>query len=303
MTIYLDMIFLENLILNSILLLAVGIETKSKINVFRIIVASILGSIYVIFLYIIKNRFFYSIIMKIILSIVMVSISFETKNFKELLKKMIYFYLTSFVFGGGALALIYMVNTGKISIQNGVLQGNYTVLTIMLGVMIAFIIIIIAFRIIKNKISKRDFICNIEIKINEKRIRTKAMIDTGNLLKDPITNIPVIVVEHSLFKNVLPNEILENIDNILGGDLSKVSEKIKNQYISKMRVIPFTSLGKQNGILLGMKAQELKIEEANETRKIEKIIIGFYNKKISKKEEYHALIGLLSCHRYRRFLT
>lgn len=293
MTIYLDIIFLENFILNLILLYAVGIETKSKIKFYRIIIASILGSIYAIILYIVKNEFFYSIVMKFMLSIVMVYLSFKTRSFKELLKKILYFYLTSFVFGGGALALIYIVNTGKISIQNGQIQGSYTILTIMIGIIIAFITIIIAFRLKKNKISKDDLMCNIEIKINNKEVKTKAMIDTGNLLKEPITNIPVVVVEHILLKKIIPNEILDNIDNILGGDLSGISESIKNQYILKMKVLPFTSLGKQNGMLLGIKAQELKIEETNETKIIEKIIIGLYNKKISPKGEYHALIGLL----------
>ena len=293
MTIYLDIIFLENFILNLILLYAVGIETKSKIKFYRIVIASILGSIYAIILYIVKNEFLYSIVMKFMLSMVMVYVSFETKGFKDLLKKMLYFYLTSFVFGGGALALIYIVNTGKISIQNGQIQGSYTILTIMIGIIIAFITIIIAFRLKKNKISKDDLMCNIEIKINNKEVKTKAMIDTGNLLKEPITNIPVVVVEHILLKKIIPNEILDNIDNILGGDLSGISESIKNQYILKMKVLPFTSLGKQNGMLLGIKAQELKIEETNETKIIEKIIIGLYNKKISPKGEYHALIGLL----------
>ena len=293
MTIYLDIIFLENFVLNLILLYAVGIETKSKIKFYRIIIASILGSIYAIILYIVKNEFLYSIVMKFMLSIVMVYVSFETKGFKDILKKLLYFYLTSFVFGGGALALIYMVNTGKISIQNGIIQGSYTRLTIMIGIIIAFIIIIIAFSLIKNRISKNDLICNIGIRINNKEVKTKAMIDTGNLLKEPITNIPVVVVEHRLLKNIIPNEILENIDKILGGDLSEISENIKSQYILKMKVIPFTSLGKQNGMLLGIKAQELKIEEMNETKIIEKIIIGLYNKKISPKGEFHALIGLL----------
>ena len=294
MTIYIDIIFLENFILNLILLYAVGIETKTKIKHYRIIIASLVGSIYAIILYVIKNKFLCSIVMKFLLSIVMVYICFETKSIKKLFKTLIYFYLTSFVFGGGALALIYMVNTGKISIQNGIIQGRYTILTIMTGVIIAFIFIIIVFRLIKSKISKNDLICNIEIRINNKEVKTKAMVDTGNLLKEPITNVPVVIVEHSLLKNIIPNEILQNIDNILGGDLSEISENIKNQYLLKMKVIPFTSLGKQNGMLLGIKAQELKIEEANETKKIEKIIIGLYNKTFSKKGEYHALIGLLS---------
>ena len=118
------------------------------------------------------------------------------------------------------------------------------------------------------------------------------MLDTGNLLKEPITNIPVVVVEHKLLYDVIPNEILDNIENILGGDLEDISDEVKSDYISKLKVIPFTSLGKQNGILLGIKADELIVEEMNSEKKIDKVIIGIYNKELSKKRTYSALIGI-----------
>jgi len=293
MTIYLDIIFLENLILNFLILFAVGIETKSKVKFVRIVVSSVVGSAYTVLLYMINNNFFHSIIMKILLSLVMNYIAYKTDKIKEILKKIVYFYLTSFVFGGGALALIYVVNTGKISIHNGVISGKYTLLTIMIGVIVSFIVIIISFKLIKNKITKKDLVCNIKIIVNDKQIQTKALIDTGNFLKEPITNIPVIVAEHLLLKNIIPDEILESIENILGGDLKNISETTKNEYLSKMKIIPFSSLGKQNGILLGIKAQEAIIEQNEETKKIEKVIIGLYNKKISYKGEYHALIGVV----------
>ena len=293
MTIYLDIIFLENFILNLIILYAVGIETKAKMKYIKIILASIIGSLYAIVTYTIKNWFINSILMKFILSIIMIYIAFETKNYKELIKKTIFFYFTSFAFGGGALAVIYMVNAKKISIQNGIILGKYTLFTIAIGVTLAFIVTIISFKLIKNKISKKDLIRNITIKINNKFIKVKAMIDTGNFLKEPITNIPVIVVEDRLLKNVIDEEILDNIENILGGDLNNISEITKNEYMSKMRVIPFTSLGKQHGMLLGIKAQEVIIEENNETRKLNKVIIGLYNRKLNKKNEYQALIGLI----------
>ncbi len=185
-----------------------------------------------------------------------------------------------------------MVNSGKISIQNGIIVGNYTLVTIFLGVIVAFVIILLAFRFVKAKISKKDLYCNIIIKINQKRIKTKAMIDTGNLLKEPITNIPVVVVESKLLFKTIPNEILENIENILGGDLEKIPENIKNEYMSKLKVIPFSSLGKQNGMLLGLKADGIEIEEENNVKNVDKVILGIYNKRLSKKDEYGALLGI-----------
>lgn len=293
MTVYLDVLFFENFILNCIILYAVGIETKSKIKFLRILSGSIIGSIYVIIYYILKVDFFLNIAMKFILSISMIYISFETKEFKALLKKVLFFYLTSFIFAGGALAIIHIVNSGKVSIQNGIIIGKYSLTTIFIGIIVAFIVIVIAFKTIKNKINQKDFLCKLTIKIDDKQINTIAMIDTGNLLKEPITNIPVVVVENCLLEDIVPKEIFQNTQNILNGNLESLPEDVKQEYLPKLKVIPFMSLGKQNGMLLGIKVKEVVVKTEEETKMIEKAIIGLYDKKLSRSGKYQALIGLL----------
>ena len=292
MTIYLDIIFLENFILNFIILCAVGVVIKEKIRYLKLMIASFVGAIYVIIYYLINFQSKWNLIFKIILSVVMVYISFMPKSFREFIKQITFFYLVSFVFGGASLGVIYMVNAGKISIRNGIIVGNYTLKTIFIGVILAFTIITVAFKFVKNRISKKDLFCNIKIIINQSKINVKAVIDTGNFLKEPITNIPVIVVEKEVLKNVVPDEILENIENILGGDLKNISESIQNEYMSKLKVIPFSSLGKQNGMLLGIKADGVVVEIDSEEKYVEKVILGIYTKKLSKKDEYNALLGI-----------
>ncbi len=292
MTVYIDVVFLENLILNVIILYATSLIAKMNLKIIRTLISASIGSIYAIMYYIFQIGLYSNIIFKFILSVIMIYVAFNPKEFKTLLKVLILFYLTSFVFGGASLSVIYLVNAQRINIQNGMIIGKYTMNTILTGIIIAFIVIVIAFKIIKSKISKNDLFCDIRFKINNKEIKTKAMLDTGNLLKEPITNIPVVVAEHKLLYDVIPNEILDNIENILGGDLENISDEVKNDYISKLKVIPFTSLGKQNGILLGIKADELIVEEMNSEKKIDKVIIGIYNKELSKKRTYSALIGI-----------
>ena len=292
MTVYIDVVFLENLILNVIILYATSLIAKTNLKIIRTLISASIGSIYAIMYYIFQIGLYSNIIFKFVLSVIMIYVAFNPKEFKTLLKVLILFYLTSFVFGGASLSVIYLVNAQRINIQNGMIIGKYTMNTIFTGIIIAFIVIVIAFKIIKSKISKNDLYCDIRFKINNKEIKTKAMLDTGNLLKEPITNIPVVVVEHKLLYDVIPNEILDNIENILGGDLEDISDEVKSDYISKLKVIPFTSLGKQNGILLGIKADELIVEEMNGEKKIDKVIIGIYNKELNKKRTYSALIGI-----------
>ncbi len=118
------------------------------------------------------------------------------------------------------------------------------------------------------------------------------MIDTGNLLKDPFTNTPVVVVESSLLYECIPKEILYNLENIIGGDFEKVPNNIKEEYMSRLKLIPFSSLGKQNGMLLGIKAEYINVKTDEQENKNTNVIIGIYDKSLTKRGEYGALIGV-----------
>lgn len=292
MTIYIDIVFFENLIMNSIILIATGIILKQKLNWIRILLASSLGAIYSILSYISELKIYSNLILKIILSILIIYIAYNPQTIKKLWKSILIFYLTSFVFGGAAFAFIYIVKPQEILMKNGLFLVTYPLKTVILAAVIAFILLLAAFTIVKNKISKKDMFCDVEVELNAKTVETKAMIDTGNLLKEPITNTPVIVMEHTLLYECIPREILDNLENILGGDFGKIPEEIKKEYISRLKLIPFSSLGKQNGMLVGIKADALRIMEEEQEYKKGNVIIGIYNKSLTKRGEYRALIGL-----------
>lgn len=293
MTIYMDVVLIENVIMNYIILYATGIVLKIKLKKARLLLASFIGAIYSIISYMSIIKIYSNMILKIILSIVIVYIAYCPQNIKKLWRYLVLFYLISFVFGGAAFALIYIVKPQDILMKNGLFLGTYPLKTVLLAAIISFIIVVTAFKIVKGKITKKDMFCELELKLNDYIIKTKAMIDTGNMLKEPITNTPVVVLEHTLLYDAIPKEILNNLENILGGDFEKIPEKIKEAYISKLKFIPFSSLGKQNGMLVGIKAEYIKIinQEQKEEKK-ENIIIGIYNKSLTKKGEYRALIGV-----------
>ena len=278
--------------MNSIILYAAAIILKIKTKFIRIFISSIIGSIYAIILYITNLKIYTSIISKILLSIIMVYVAYNPQNVKKLWKQILIFYLTSFVFGGVALYLIYVIKPQDILIENGMFIGEYVLKVIMLAAIVAYFVIKISLKIIKTKFSPKDMYCKIKFKLNGKEVETKAMIDTGNLVKEPITNTPVIIVESSLLYDVLPKEILNNLDNILGGNFEKIPEEIQIEYIAKLRCIPFTSLGKQNGMLVGIKVEEVEIENEEETKLSNNVIIGIYDKSLTKRGEYRALVGI-----------
>ena len=292
MTVYIDVVLIENLIMNYIIIFATGIILKIKMKQIRIILGSLIGAIYTIIAYVSNLRIYSNFILKFILSIIIVYVSFNPQTQKQLWKSLLIFYLTSLVFGGAAFAIIYVVRPQEILRNNQLIFGTTSMKVILFSAILAFIVIILAFKIVKNKISKKDMFCDIEVKINEEMIKTKAMIDTGNFLKEPITNKPVVVIEHTLLYDCIPKQILNNIEQILGGDFSNVPEEIREEYISKLKFIPFSSLGKQNGMLIGINAKYIKIKSEENENINENVIVGIYNKSLTKRGEYRALIGI-----------
>lgn len=118
-TIYVDVVLIENLIMNYIILLATGVVLKQKISHIRLIISSLLGAIYTVISYSQILKMYSGITLKILLSIIMVYIAFNPQKLKILLKNLLIFYLTSFVFGGAAFALIYIVKPQNIIMKNG----------------------------------------------------------------------------------------------------------------------------------------------------------------------------------------
>lgn len=115
----------------------------------------------------------------------------------------------------------------------------------------------------------------------------RAIIDTGNFLMDPITKTPVAIVEREKLQELLPKSILnykinsENNNNMTN-----------NEEFHRIRLIPFKSIGEENGLLVGVKVDKAIISYQGIDISIKKIIIGIYNERLNNNGSYSALIGL-----------
>jgi stage II sporulation protein GA (sporulation sigma-E factor processing peptidase) len=118
------------------------------------------------------------------------------------------------------------------------------------------------------------------------------LLDTGNTLLDPISQYPVIVTEFNKIKEVLPNEVQEIFSKSLEGDLKAVTQIMGNSsWVGKFRIIPYSALGKPNGMLIGFKPDRVHVLKKGGWHTIENVVIGVYNNKLSKHQHYQALVN------------
>lgn len=293
MTVYLDIVFVENILMNYIIIFATCVVLKSECKKFRMFIASCVGAVYTVVMYLNIIPIYSNFFMKFILSIAIVYISFKPRSFIRLLKDLVVFYLVSFAFGGCVFALMYFFKPQMAEIRNGVFVGSYPIKVALVGALIAFVIVQISFKLVKSKLCKKDVIYKVQLIIEDKAIDIQALLDTGNLLKDPITGFPVIIVERTCLTTVISEKILNNIDKILGGDIDDLTKDVEfNQTISRFRMIPFSSLGKQNGLLLGIKVDSVKVILDEKIVEVNNAIIGIYDKSFTKNGAYTAIFGL-----------
>ena len=119
--------------MNYIILFATGIIVKAPLKIIRTLLSSTIGSIYAIISYMSILEINSNFVLKILLSIAMVYIAFNSKSAKLFFKQLMIFYLTSFTFGGVAFALLYFVSPKDILMENGVLIGSYPIKIILAG--------------------------------------------------------------------------------------------------------------------------------------------------------------------------
>lgn len=287
MTIYLDIVLFENIILNYIILLSTAIISKAKISTFRIFLSSLIGGIFSILNYIVNINNIAGIALKIIISIIMVLIAFQDYKIKKAIKELIFFYLTSFTFGGIAFMLLFFINPNNLIIENNHFVGTYPIKVAVLAGGFGFIIITIVAVIIKSNLSKKAMICDLEIFYDGKYKKLKTMLDTGNLLKEPISKTDVVIVEKESLEGIISNDILKNIKYILKGKWIEDD----NVHSYKFKLIPFSSLGNENGLLIGFKPDYIKIYGEEEYIR-KNVLIGIYDGKLSRTNSYSSLIGL-----------
>ena len=288
MTVYVDIILLENICMNFIILFSTAYIMKIQIKYLRIFISSLIGAIYAVLVYANILAIYTNIIMKIILSICMIYVAYKPKSLKGMIKELILFYLVSFALGGCAFALLYIVKPQEILIRNGVYIGTYPIKIALLGGIVGFVITYIGIRAVKNKIVKNEIIYTTQIKINNKFKLTKLLLDTGNMLKDPLTNSPVILVEKKILETLVPEELIKIMEQKNGGDINEILE----EYKKRIRIIPFTSVGKQNGMMIGIKVDEVKVITDIDEIVNKDAIICLYNRNFSKSKKYFGLIGL-----------
>lgn len=266
MVLYLDLIIIKEFIMDFILIITTVSVLKKKTSSYLIIISSLIGVLETILDILINFSIPIRWIIKIIVSILMIKIIYKTKDLKEFAKEIFVFYIVSFIYAGITISLMFSRSLNEF-LNTGSMIGKYSSWIIILSILLSIILIKITFKLISKNIRKDNIICDLEICIDKKILNLKVLLDTGNLLKDPILRFPVVIVEKSILRDILE------------------STNIKR----KIYLIPYETLGSKNKVLFGIKPEYIRLS-TNNNYVIKDVILGLYDGKLSKCNSYKGLV-------------
>ena len=204
--VYIDILFLYNLVINSLLLYASGYALKMKINMLRIVGGGILGALYGIFSVICRVHPLLNGFLKLLCAFVMVYIGYS-QSMRGYLRLLCTLFISSFCLCG-----IYMGFSSVFKVES---TGNSLFLN--LGFPYIFIVFLL-FLFILNlfvegiyiRMRNRDLYKNVEIINKGKKVKLAGFVDTGNSLTTP-DGIPVAFVNEKHMRKIITKENTCNI--------------------------------------------------------------------------------------------
>lgn len=260
MVVYIDKYLIGNFIIDFFLLELTMKSLKIKINIKRLLLASLIGSLYALVIVIPSLRIFTFIAFKIFVALIMIFIVFNGKSFKFIMKSFMVFILYSMLLGGLYLFL-------QLNIENNSENSKSIIYyTDKFFIVVIFIYIIgeriFSFILDRNRI--KIFTYTIEISLNGVNVKFNAFLDTGNELREPVTNLPVIIAEENLFSDV---------------DLSKYDKYM----------IPYKVIG-GTGTIHAFRPKSVIIYQ-NGIREEKDAVVGLINSTLDAENGYNALLS------------
>ncbi|MCM3040456.1 sigma-E processing peptidase SpoIIGA [Paenibacillus motobuensis] len=299
MVVYIDLIFLLNLLIDASLLLVTAWMRKQKIVLWRLAASAAFGAAYVVMMFLPELSFLYTFLVKFLFSVAMLWIAFGFKSLQSYLRNLGAFYMINFVAAGGILGIHYLLQSYG-EVFNGIWYSTSGGLSFSMKVgtlfmIIAFIAVLLWFRGVmsaRRRLERIDTcLAEVTVRIDDTTIHCTGLIDTGNQLNDPFSRLPVMVMEASLWEQYLPDTSgsrwsMENADNLI----LTWSDDEGFLWRDRLRLIPYRAVGKGTQFMIALKPDEVCVITEGNKVVTTRVLIGLDGGVLSTDGVYRAII-------------
>lgn len=289
MVVYVDLLFVLNLLIDAFMLTMTGVMRKSSLVWWRIFLAAVVGATYVLFIFMpnLSGMFHYTA--KVFISLIIVWIAYGYRGWQRFGKHVALFYVLNFVAAGGVIGVQQIVQSQS-EFLDGFRFTSSGAITVPLQLSIGFTLLAISpvvwlFRQVVVSRRRIDAISKwvmpVEIGFCNHVIPCLGLLDTGNQLHEPMTGLPVMICDLQLWVEILPKDVFEVISK-----QNFQASTVDWEHADRMRYIPYRGI--HNGVQL-MAAIRPDYVSVNGER-VERVIIGLRSEALHHDNAYQTII-------------
>lgn len=225
MTLYIEYVILDNMVIDYMLASLIGLATKDKIKRLRKLFVSLIGTAFAIFLPFVSKFQILSVAYKILCALIMTLALKKYKTFKSYLCNVSLLFVFTFLFGGLLICLLSFVGveytTTSFILYNFEIPVSVFLLLFYLGYWLLKRII----KALNNQIKYNNFTHKIMLVDNDEKVECVGYFDSGNMLckNGQAVNIISSEIFFKLYQNYSIEKLLfRNIDHDILKDASYI---------------------------------------------------------------------------------
>ncbi|WP_219637763.1 sigma-E processing peptidase SpoIIGA [Cohnella sp. CFH 77786] len=302
MIVYVDLVFLTNLAVDGTVLLATAKARRLRPRRWRVVSAAMLGAAYAAALFWADVPYMYSLGAKLLVSVLMVLLSFGYGNPLAFIRTFGVFYAVNFVTLGGVIGLGTLLRSagtpwsGMSFTPDGGLVLDWRLQLGLFAVAFALSIWLFhgASESRRRQADTDALLWKAEVRVDGETWEIPALLDTGNRLYDPISRIPVMIMEASVWKEKLPPGWSERLQqepaDRLAAELDEAEAGVF-PWIGRLRFVPYRGVGGSTRLMLALKPDGVQLSrEGHPPLHVQRLLIGLDGGTLSPDGAYRAIL-------------
>jgi len=294
LAVYLDVIWLLNLLFDSLLLYLTAIIIKRRQSIWRILAGGFIGSLIILLSFTPLQVYSGHPIAKLFCSVLMVLTAFGFKRITFFIKALMTLYVATFLLGGAIIGVHYLIQYNSEWTTQALISSVKG-----FGDPISWMFVLIGFPVawqfskknIENiEMTKIQFdqIVQISLIINGQSFSLKGLIDSGNQLYDPLSKLPVMFVSIKKQMEEFPEPIQQMASDpepILMGSL-----ELPDEWQNRIRIVPCRVVGQEHQLIVAMKPDSIWIDHHGEQFLCNKGLISFTMQQLSADDAFQCIV-------------
>lgn len=252
---YLDILFLVNFCMDYMALYITGALRGRRRRAVPLLTAAFIGAVYAVLAVLFEGSEAIQSIIGILVSLLLTGIAYGFQNKREFARTFLVFYAVSLLLGAiitVAYSLLNRYVRGEFLKDEG---GGRRMLVFLIAATVGGILI----RLCGGWLAREEKMhnCRVSVWIADKKATFDALVDSGNLLTDPLSGRRVIVVGLAAVRALFPPQMIEMLEKH-----PTDPRGIDAAWARRIRMIPARSIGGTR-LLVGLLPDKMTVSREN----------------------------------------